>query len=65
MPRPPTIYTPDVSATVTASVAQEVIARAGIGHGDEGCWRLPDGSQTTDPRITLTAALVALADEDQ
>ncbi len=64
MPRPPTIFTPEVSATVTASVALEVIARAGIGHGDQG-WRLPDGRQTTDPRITLTAALLALADEDQ
>jgi hypothetical protein len=59
---PPAIPHTDVAITVTASVAREVIARAGVEHGDEGCWRLPEASQTTDPRTALTDALVAIAE---
>jgi hypothetical protein len=50
-----------VTVTVTSSVAAELIASAEIGPGDAFCWRLPDGSQTADPRAALTDALVAIA----
>ena len=60
----------DVTVTVTSSVAAELIASAGIVPGDAFCWRLPNGSQTTDPRTALTDALgavdalVAIAEDD-
>ena len=56
----PTIHG-DVTVTVTSSVAADLITCGGIGPGDAYCWRLPDGSQTTDPRTALTDALLAAA----
>jgi hypothetical protein len=46
MPRPPAIHT-DVAITVTASVAREVIARAGIEHA---WW--PGNADATSAQIT-------------
>ena len=42
----------DVTITVDASLAQELIDRAGI-RGDDDGWALPDGSQTDDPAAAL------------
>jgi hypothetical protein len=54
----------DVTVTVTGSVASELIARAGLGFHYDAIWRLPDGELTTDPERALTAALVAIAEEE-
>jgi hypothetical protein len=53
-----------VTVSVTNSVAAQLIASARIERGDASCWRLPDGSQTTDPRAALTDALTAIAAGD-
>jgi hypothetical protein len=63
-PAPPAIHHRAVEVTVASSVAAELIAQAGIVPGSAYCWRLPDGSQTTDPRTALTDALVVMAERE-
>lgn len=53
----------DVTVTVAASLAEELIARAGIERGENG-WQLPDGTATTDPAAALTQALVVIGEDD-
>lgn len=53
----------DVTVTVARSLAEELIARAGIEPGEHG-WLLLDGSATPDPAVALTSALVAIGEDD-
>lgn len=61
MPTEPAIST-DVTTTVKAEVARDLIGRAGLELG-EGGWLLRDGGQTRDPRDALTDALLVLAEK--
>ncbi len=56
------VRTGDVSVTVSASVAQELIARAGIEQDRDEQWVLPDGERTSDINVALRHALVLLAE---
>lgn len=56
------VRTGDVSVTVSASVAQELIARAGIEQDRDEQWVLPDGERTGDINVALRHALVLLAE---
>jgi hypothetical protein len=51
----------DVTVTLDDSVAREPLSLAGVVEGDVPSWRLPDGSQTTDPQAALAGALRAIA----
>jgi hypothetical protein len=54
----------DVTVTLDDAVARELLSLGGVVEGDLPSWRLPDGTQTTDPRAALAAALRAIADGD-
>jgi hypothetical protein len=51
----------DVPATLNDTVARELLSLGGVVEGDVPSWRLPDGSQTTDPQVALAGALRAIA----
>ncbi len=53
----------DVTVTVTSSLAEELIARAGIERGEHG-WLLPDANTTPDAALALTSALVVIGEDD-
>ncbi len=59
----PTI-TADVTVTLDDAVARELLSLGGVVEGDLPSWRLPDGTQTTDPQTALAGALHAIADGD-
>jgi hypothetical protein len=63
IPAAPTIGD-DVTVSLLSTVAAALIAQAGIVPGSAYCWRLPDGSQTTDPSTALTDALVVIAERE-
>jgi hypothetical protein len=52
----------DVTVTLDDAVARELLSLGGVVEGDVPSWRLPDGSQTTDPQAALGGALRAIAD---
>jgi hypothetical protein len=52
----------DVTVTLDDAVARELLSLGGVIEGDVPSWRLPDGSQTTDPQAALVGALRAIAD---
>jgi hypothetical protein len=54
----------DVTVTLDDAVARELLSLGGVVEGDVPSWRLPDGTQTTDPQAALAAALRAIADGD-
>lgn len=54
----------DVTVTLDDAVARELLSLGGVVEGDLPSWRLPDGTQTTDPRAALAGALRAIADGD-
>jgi hypothetical protein len=51
----------DVTVTLDDAVARELLPLGGVVEGDLPSWRLPDGTQTTDPKDALAAALRAIA----
>ena len=51
----------DVTVTLDDSVARELLSLGGVVEGDVPSWRLPDGTQTTDPQAALAGALRAIA----
>jgi hypothetical protein len=51
----------DVTVTLNDDVARELLSLGGVVEGDVPSWRLPDGSQTTDPQAALAGALRAIA----
>jgi hypothetical protein len=51
----------DVTVTLDDAVAREHLSLGGVVEGDLPSWRLPDGTQTTDPKDALAAALRAIA----
>jgi hypothetical protein len=53
----------DVTITVSAATAQELIERAGIGSAGEG-WLLPGGTRTDDPAAALSEALLTIGEDD-
>lgn len=56
--------TPDITVTVTQSVAHELIARAGITRDERGRWVTPDSRWTWATDEALTWALVTIAVQD-
>ena len=54
----------DVTVTLDDAVARELLSLGGVVEGDLPSWRLPDGTQTTDPHAALAGALRAIADRD-
>lgn len=54
----------DVTVTFNDAVARELLSLGGVVEGDLPSWRLPDGTQTTDPQAALAGALRAIADGD-
>jgi hypothetical protein len=52
----------DVTVTLDDAVARELLSLGGVVEGDLPSWRLPDGTQTTDPKDALAAALCTIAD---
>ncbi len=54
----------DVTVTLDDAVARELLSLGGVVEGDLPSWRLPDGTQTTDPRAALAGALTAIAEGD-
>lgn len=54
----------DVTVTLDDAVARELLSLGGVVEGDLPSWRLPDGTQTTDPQAALAGALLAIADGD-
>lgn len=56
--------TPDITVTVTRSVAYELIARAGITRHERGRWVTPDDRWTWATDEALTWALVSIAEHD-
>jgi hypothetical protein len=59
----PTI-TAEVTVTLNDAVARELLSLGGVVEGDLPSWRLPDGTQTTDPQAALAGALRAITDGD-
>jgi hypothetical protein len=51
----------DVTVTLNDDVARQLLSLGGVVEGDVPSWRLPDGSQTTDPQAALAGALRAIA----
>jgi len=51
----------DVAVTLNDNVARELLSLGGVVEGDLPSWRLPDGTQTTDPQAALAGALRAIA----
>jgi hypothetical protein len=45
----------DVTVTLDDRVARELLSLGGVVEGDLPSWRLPDGTQTTDPQAALAA----------
>jgi hypothetical protein len=54
----------DVTVTLDDAVARELLSLGGVVEGDLPSWRLPDGTQTTDPQAALAGALRAISDGD-
>jgi hypothetical protein len=54
----------DVTVTLNDNVARELLSLGGVVEGDLPSWRLPDGTQTTDPQAALAGALRAVAGGD-
>jgi hypothetical protein len=54
----------DVTVTLNDNVARELLSLGGVVEGDLPSWRLPDGTQTTDPQAALAGALRAIAAGD-
>ncbi len=53
-----------VTVTLDDAVARELLSLGGVVEGDLPSWRLPDGTQTTDPQAALAGALRAIVDGD-
>jgi hypothetical protein len=53
---------PDITATVTRSVAETLLAKANFGQDGCGCWIHPDGRRTPATNTALSWALVDLAE---
>lgn len=51
----------EVTVTLDDAVARELLSLGGVVEGDLPSWRLPDGTQTTDPQAALAGALRAIA----
>ena len=51
----------DVTVTLNDNVARELLSLGSVVEGDVPSWRLPDGTQTTDPQAALAGALHAIA----
>lgn len=56
---------PDVPVTVTRSLGETLIERAGIRRDRDGAWVDPEGRRTSAIAEALTWALVALASQDR
>lgn len=54
----------DVTVSLNDAVARELLSLGGVVEGDLPSWRLPDGTQTTDPQAALDGALRAIASGD-
>lgn len=50
----------DVTVLLNDNVARELLSLGGVVEGDVPSWRLPDGTQTTDPQAALACALRAI-----
>ncbi|HEY0391476.1 MAG TPA: hypothetical protein VGC63_07195 [Solirubrobacterales bacterium] len=61
--RPTQPFVPDVPVTVTHSLGEALIERAGIRRDRHGAWVGPDGRRTSAIAQALIWALVALASE--
>jgi hypothetical protein len=52
----------EVTVTLDDAIARELLSLGGVVEGDLPSWRLPDGTQTTDPQAALAGALRVIAD---